>query len=161
MWRCHVITEGCRECEPGASRTLFSANTGIYLMKPVLKSCNAKEPASEVHLIGRVRVRQMHPVHLISVSLMGGSARTESPEGPALIYLCLKSQARTSQALYTSVTFHLAQHCGKKKKKRQPCLNSLTGGIALPTALFSLLLVRTIRRATCRSRSCNHLCSRS
>lgn len=116
MWRCHVITEGCRECEPGASRTLFSANTGIYLMKPVLKSCNAKEPASEVHLIGRVRVRQMHPVHLISVSLMGGSARTESPEGPALIYLCLKSQARTSQALYTSVTFHLAQHCGKKKK---------------------------------------------
>lgn len=34
---------------------------GIYVMKPVLKFCNAKEPANEAHLIGHVRVRQMHP----------------------------------------------------------------------------------------------------
>lgn len=154
-----IIIAGCWECERRTIRTLFSATTRhvyIYLMKPVLKFCNAKKPADEVHLIGRVCVRQMHPVHLISVSLI---REQNNRRGQRLFIWAWKVRHRRA-GHFTRVLLSIWLST-MGEKKLQPCLNSLTGGTALPTALFPLLLIRMIRRATEHSRSFNHLCSHS
>lgn len=163
VWRCHIIIAGCWECERGALLTLFSAYTRHPSdeTSPQVSAIPRNLPMNFIWL--DVSVSDKCTPLTSSVSPSWEPLREHNNRRGQRLFICAWKVRHRRAGHFTRVllSIWLSTVEREKRKKLQPCLNSLTGGTVLPTALLPLLLIRMIRRATQHSRSFNHLCSHS